>query len=604
MDESLKQERGLAGSTTLVIEPRRSLASARRWAVARWAEIACAALLALASAQMLSVVARKSITVDEIVMIPAAYYHLAAGDFQLIHEHPPLAKIIAALPLLFIQPDEARPDQITAPPYSAQANWDYTAYFWENNPALFDSISFWSRVPMIALAAALGVLIFRFARETFGPRAAVLSVALFSLEPTVLAHGRVVQTDIPAALGYLLFFVALRRYSTERTARRSLWLGVAAAVAILSKFSMLVAAPVLAAYFAALLWRAHRQGQARSTVFKHAALVALAALVVVNAAYFFRHRALAEADAEWIQKSFPSSAGDLTTMTNALSHVLPADFVLGILFQLRHNGEGHNAGLLGMYGNKGWWYYFPVAFALKTTLPFLLLSLASLAWAAREWWRTRDGRFLWLLAPFVIYTAFVLFSNIDIGVRYYLPAYTFLFILAGALLERLLRTRRARRAGALAAAALLCWTVVEAARAYPDHMSYMNQLASRAPHWWYLSDSNVEWGDDVRSLAEYLRARGETRVNGAFLGGYMTLRHYGVEYEDLLDDADEPAGLTAPRYTAIGASYLNGSTVPEYQLDGRDVTERERINTFDEYRRREPEKIFGGSIYLFREGGR
>jgi 4-amino-4-deoxy-L-arabinose transferase-like glycosyltransferase len=601
MDESLKQERGLAGGAGLVFEPRRAIFSARRWAIARWAEIACAALLALASAQMLAVVARKSITVDEIVMIPAAYYHLAAGDFQFIHEHPPLAKIVAAVPLLFVQPDEPRPDQITAPPGTTQAKWDYTAYFWEDNPALFDSISFWSRVPMIALTAALGVLIFLTAREMFGPRAAVLAVALFSLEPTVLAHGRVVQTDIPAALGYLLFFVALRRYSAERTARRALWLGAAAAVAILSKFSMLLVGPVLAAYFAYLPWRARRQKQVRSTVFKHTALVALAALVVVNAAYFFRHRALTDADAEWIQKSFPSGAGALTALTSALAHIIPADFILGILFQIWHNGQGHNAGFLGMYGDKGWWYYFPVAFALKTTIPFLLLSLASLAWGAWECWRRRDARLLWLLTPFAVYTLFVLFSNIDIGVRYYLPAYTFLFILAGALLERLLGSRRARRAGALAAVALLCWVAVEAVRAYPDHMSYMNQLASRAPHWWYLSDSNVEWGDDVRALAEYLRARGETRVNGAFLGGYMTMRHYGIEYVDLLNDADEPAGLPEPRYTAIGASYLNGSTVPQYQLDGRDVDERERVNTFDEYRRRTPEKIFGGSIYLFRE---
>ena len=422
-------------------------------------------LLALASAQMLAVVARKSITVDEIVMIPAAYYHLAAGDFQFIHEHPPLAKIVAAVPLLFVQPDEPRPDQISAPPGTTQAKWDYTAYFWEDNYALFDSISFWSRVPMIALTAALGVLIFLTARETFGPRAAVLAVALFSLEPTVLAHGRVVQTDIPAAFGYLLFFVALRHYSAERTARRALWLGAAAAVAILSKFSMLLAGPVLAAYFAYLLWRARRQKQMRATVFKHAALVTLAALVVVNAAYFFRHRSLTDTDAEWIQKSFPSGAGALTTMTSALAHVIPADFILGILFQIWHNGQGHNAGFLGMYGDKGWWYYFPVAFALKTTIPFLLLSLASLAWGARECWRRRDARFAWLLAPFAVYTVFVLFSNIDIGVRYYLPAYTFLFILAGALLERLLGSRRVRRAGALAAVALLCWVAVEAARA-------------------------------------------------------------------------------------------------------------------------------------------
>jgi signal transduction histidine kinase len=280
--------------------------------------------------------------------------------------------------------------------------------------------------------------------------------------------------------------------------------------------------------------------------------------------------------------------------------VLPTDFVLGVLWQLWHNQAGHNAGLLGMYSRTGWWYYFPVAFMLKTTLPFLTLSLASLAWGAYEFFRRRDRRFLFMLAPFAIYTGFVLLSRIDIGVRYYLPAYAFLFITGGALLERIWRARRAARAGAIVAAVLLGWMCVEAARAYPDHVSYMNQLASRAPHWWYLSDSNVEWGDDTRSLAEYLHARGETNVRAMFLGGFLTLHHYGVGYEDAL----APATGTPPRYTAIGASFLNGSTVPGYERDGRAVTDDERVNTFDEYRRRTPEKIFGGSIYLFREDAR
>ncbi len=332
-------------------------------------------------------------------------------------------------------------------------------------------------------------------------------------------------------------------------------------------------------------------------------VVAVVALVVVNAAYLFNHRALVEADVRLIREAFPSHDHAATWAIHLLSFVLPTDFVVGVVFQLWHNRVGHAAGLLGMYSDTGWWYYFPVAFALKTTLPFLLLSIAALAWAAREWFQRRDPRLLWLLAPFALYTAFVLFSNIDIGVRYYLPAYPFLFILAGALLGRLLPSRRARRAGAFAAAALLCWAAFEAARAYPDHMTYMNQLASRAPHWWYLSDSNVEWGDDVRDLAAYLRARGETRVRGAFLGGFLTLRHYGVEYLDVLPE--DPKAVTPPaRYTAIGASFLNGSTVPlRKKPDGQMPTDRERVNTFDAYRRRKPEAIFGGSIYLFREDG-
>jgi hypothetical protein len=138
-------------------------------------------------------------------------------------------------------------------------------------------------------------------------------------------------------------------------------------------------------------------------------------------------------------------------------------------------------------------------------------------------------------------------------------------------------------------------------------MTYMNQLARGRERWWYLSDSNVEWGDDVRGLALYLRERGETRAGGALLG-WQILELYGVGQAAVFVPPGEAREET--RYVAVGASLLNGSTVPDGFDDGTDLTEDERVNYFDEFRRREPEKIFGGSIYLYRmkegkdEGGR
>jgi hypothetical protein len=597
MDESLNQEASEQG--VLVFEPRAALRRAREWARARAYTLACAALLSAMSLQMFAVISRKSITVDEIVLIPAACYHLAAGNCQLVNEHPPLVKLISGLPLLFVQPNEAKPEKFGVAPNSPAGKWRYEESFWEENFALFDSLSFWGRLPMLALSFATGLLLFFFARDLFGPRAALLAVALYSLEPTVLAHGRVVQTDMAASFGYLLVLHTLQRYLRAPSVRRALLTGVAGGVACTAKFSMLLVGPVVGAVFLALLWRARRDRAGRKRVALHACIVALAAVLFVNATYFFDHRALDAEDVLWAKGAFPSAYETVLRAAGALSYVLPTDFVLGVFWQVWHNGDGHNAGLLGMYGRTGWWYYFPVAFALKTTLPFLLLSLAALAWGTYELFRRHDRRFLFVLAPFAVYFGFVLMSHIDIGVRYLLPAYMLLFVACGALLERLVRSRGVRRAGLAAAVALVGWMCVEAVRAFPDHLSYMNQLASARPHWWYLSDSNVEWGDDVRALAEYLRARGETSVRGGFLGGFLVLHHYGVGYEDAL--APHAEGSPRPRYTAVGASFLNGSTVPGYEREGRDVTEEERVNAFDEYRRRTPEKIFGGSIYLFRE---
>jgi Dolichyl-phosphate-mannose-protein mannosyltransferase len=599
MDERLNPS-DLDDAKTIELNPRRILTWVSVWTRAHAAELGCAAMLTLMSLQMLVVISRKSITIDEIVMIPSGYYHVAAHNFELIHDHPPLSKIVAALPLLFIQPEEIRPDQITGLPGSPDERWAHMEKFWENNPDKFLSLSFWPRVFMIALTVGLALLIFHFARELFGPVAAVLAVALFALEPTVLAHGRVVQTDMPAAFGYFLFFFMLRRYALDQSFKRAAWLGFATGVAVLTKFSMLLVGPIIVSHFAVEIWRSspRREGLKRCGI--HFAVTAAVAIFIVNAAYFFQHRRLASWDVQWIQESFPSIAGPLTSVTNLLSYIVPADFVLGILRQIWHNGIGHPAGFLGMYSRTGWWYYFPVAFSLKTTIPFLLLSLTALGWAGAKAIRKRDSDYVWILAPYLIYTVYVLFSRIDIGVRYYLPAYPFLFILGGALLASLLKSRKAARAGMFVAIGLLAWIGIEAVRAFPDHMSYLNQFAAGRPHWWYLSDSNVEWGDDIPALAAYLRARGETRVHANLLGDFLVLHHYGVEPLKMADEKNQEPEKT--RYAAIGASFLNGSTVPDMMIDGHAATEDERVNFFDKYRHKTPEAVFGGSIYLYREG--
>jgi dolichyl-phosphate-mannose-protein mannosyltransferase len=555
-------------------------------------------LLCAMAANMVTVVARKSITIDEIVMIPSAYYHLAKGNFDLVRDHPPLSKIIAALPLLGLNIRTIKPAEAGAPLHSAGYIWAHYERFWEDNRARFRQISFWARIPPILLTIGLGVLIFAFTRELFNARAGVLAVALFSLEPTVLAHGRVVQTDIPAAFGYLLLLFALYRYLGCPAWARAAAVGAGGGVACLAKFSMLLVVPILVVTFAIMIYLAPRYGWRRERIWAHAGLAAVVALLVINASYGFHSRHLLPSDEQWIAESFLGHSAIVKPAVLVLSYILPTDFLLGVIWQIWHNQVGHNGYLLGEYSATGWWYYFPIAFALKTPLPFLAASIMAIGWCAFRGFVQRDRTCLFLLAALAIYVGVSLVARINIGVRYFLPAYALLFVMAGAALDRFIRFRRARPAGMAFAAGVLAWMVFEAARAYPNHIPYMNQLASGRPHWQYLSDSNVEWGDDVRELANYLRARGETQVRSAVLGGFLVLRYYNIENVDLIHP--EEAVNTKTRYVAIGASFLNGSTVPG-RVHGRQLTEDERVHLFAAYKSRQPEAVIGGSIFVYRE---
>ncbi|MGH8865951.1 MAG: glycosyltransferase family 39 protein, partial [Burkholderiales bacterium] len=523
------------------------------------AEFMSAALLLLMAVNMLAANSRKGITNDEIVHIPAGYHHLVLGQFELNNEHPPLVKMWAALPLLLIQPNEAPPTAAEQQGNFQNFGWGYDQRFWENNKDRFETIVFWTRAMMIVLACGLGVLIFAYARDLFGSRAAVIAVALYTLEPTVLAHGRIVHTDIPAALAFLLFFFVLRKYLQARTLSRALLLGMASGLALITKFSMIVLQPVLAALALTALAFAPRLNESRKQILLHAGILALLILLIVNAAYRFQRPPLVPGDEQWVQNRSPESFDHWMLFFRAGSKIVPTYYLLGQYNVMLHNRDGHPASLLGQYSFKGWWYYFPVAFALKTSLPFLIITVAALAWIIwRLIWK-KDKRILWLLIPGAIYAALSMASHLNIGIRHFLPVYPFLFIAAGALLERLFRLTSAHHLTVAIVVLMFGWMTVEMLRAYPDYIPYMNQLASGHPHWWYLSDSNVEWGDDARALADYLHARGETDVRGALAGGWGSLGPYGIHYYEIFPKPGQVIPET--RFVAIGASFLNGSTI-------------------------------------------
>jgi 4-amino-4-deoxy-L-arabinose transferase-like glycosyltransferase len=553
-----------------------------------------AGLLLFMAVNLFSVTARKSITIDETLIIPSGYYYLNSRTFFIEPDHPPLSKILAGMPLLFLPLKTPELGDLRGEP-SDEQTITASNRFWTTNRQQFETVSFWARVPMIILTLLLGALIYSFARRLFNPRAAVLAVALFSLEPTILAHGRVIK-DIHVAFAYLLFFLALYLYGSKPTWRRALWLGLACGLALTAKYSMLILVPVLLISFFFFELQPP-PGTGRRRLLMQLLIAAVSIFLILRASFFSHNGPLIAADLETLVRNDPAHSSLLLSALKLLSAFAPPYFVYGVYRTFVHNEVGHPGFLLGAYSDHGWWYYFPVAFALKTTIPFLLLTIFSLGWAALGAIK-REVKFLILLVPVLIYGLMAMFASINIGIRHLLPIFPFLFILGGALLDRLLSARRNHRLAVALVVIVIAACAAESVRAYPNYIPYMNQFAGGHPAWEYLSDSNVEWGDDAGALAEYLKQRGETRTRAAFLGGSVLMPLYGVEYIDLLSPPGTP--LPDTRYVALGASFLNGSTVPGWsEGSGRETKEQQR-NFFADYRKRTPEAVFGGSIYLYR----
>src|SRR5215475_9573476 len=143
-----------------------------------------------------------SATSDEAVHLAAGYSYWKTHDFRLNPEHPPLAKLIASLPLLWVRPrlDLSHSDWETADQYRFGFNFLY------GNDA--DRLLFWSRSAMVVLASIGLIVTFLWARDLFGPHAGIFAAGMYAFCPNVLAHGVLVTTDVPlGALTTLTLFL-------------------------------------------------------------------------------------------------------------------------------------------------------------------------------------------------------------------------------------------------------------------------------------------------------------------------------------------------------------------------------------------------------------
>jgi hypothetical protein len=321
--------------------------------------------------------------------------------------------------------------------------------------------------------------------------------------------------------------VAFERLLERVTAARVGVSAFALGAALLSKHSALLLGVVLPALAAGRLLLRRREGQkeppARALV--ALALTAAVAWGVVWTGYRFRFAAAADPAATGSLTWRAPSGGvvDGAARFAAAQRWLPEAYAHG-LADLTARAQSRRAFLLGRYSNEGWWYYFPVAFALKTPLPMIvLLGLAVFAMRAGP---RVPALFLWL--PAAAFAAVSLTTRVNIGYRYVLPLLPFLFVAAGRAGAWLWSTGRG---GRVAAALLVAWYALGTLRTHPHHLSYFNEIAG-GPYggYRYLVDSNVDWGQDLMRLRAFVEENKIARVRLSYFGTAPPDR-YGIPHE-------------------------------------------------------------------------
>ena len=530
----------------------------------------------------------KSGTWDETTHLPAGYLHLRFADYDFNREHPPLVKMLAALPLLFVD--------IKVPhrewPLDTYKEFEFGHRFlYEANDG--DQLLFLGRVAVLPLALLLGSVVFLWAKQLFGREAALLALLLYSLEPNILAHSGLVHTDFGAACFTFITVYSFYRLVQQVSLTHLAFAGFALGLALVTKFSTITLIPILVvlAAFVGILQgpielqlagvRGRRvSSQVSKLLILCGAMVGmwLLAYGTIWTSYRFGYEGPLVPEKRSIEREL------LGTEETSL---LPRAYLDGLSHVFKSSKR--YAFLMGERSTDGWWYYFIVTFLLKTPLPLLLL-LAFTPLTLHRLWREKPVAVLCLLVPVLLVFGVASASRLNIGHRHILPIYPFLIVMASSLLPWALRQRNLVKGGL---SALAVWYVISSGSIFPHYLAYFNELVGGPSNGYkYLVDSNLDWGQDLKGLKRYMDEHGIRRVWLSYFGT-ASPDYYGIAYNYLpsyLIFHPNPEKEPTP-YVAISATNLQGVYLPVLRLSP---------DFFEPLKHRQPIAKIGYSIFLYR----
>lgn len=470
-----------------------------------------------------------------------------------------------------------------------------------------EHIMFLARIPTIWLGILLAAIGGRWAAEmasgwrrigNHGLRrglAGFITLLLLALDPNILAHTRLVTTDLGLTAAAAFAGFTLWRYLSHPEWIRAIVAGFALGLLLNTKFTALLFLPFFGILILLGIWAYYRSSKSAAardiwkTFFQVTIIYPFVGFLVLWAGHGFQSSPL---------------AAPLPMLGDAGGASVPLANYLDQLLDIGNRLEVSTpAFLLGQYSDSGWWYYFPVAFVFKTPLPVLLL----LVWAFGQLFRrTLRGDFkrypawfdiLALLIPAAGYFAIALTTSINLGYRHLLPILPFIYVFIGVVVAQTISEPEITHARnrSRVAATLLGWFVIVSLWIYPHYLAFFNLLAGGPNNGWrVLVDSNLDWGQDLKRLETWMESSGVDHVLLSYFGEARP-DYYGISYTGL--DSFPPRLMNpnarpfyppdpAPGWYAISATNLQGVHFADH-------------DQFAIFREDRPVEKIGYSIFLF-----
>jgi hypothetical protein len=549
---------------------------------------------------------QKSATFDEPNKLISGYANLKWRDYRLGPDHPPLARMITALPLLALNiPDPRNQNRLWEDSLvSDNARRLFTQAMLYRVDA--DWILFWGRIPVVGIAVILGFFVFFWARELYGSASAIVALFLYGFDPNILAHARLATSDLALTLFSFLSLYAFYQTCKRFTWSASLTCGLLIACAGLSKHNgwlVLITVLILGSavtlsgkHWPVGIWKLRPLETKKRKVCLFISFILVTAMLIylmIWASYGFRYRAVPALPVGAVTLAAPAT-GLGTSLLQAMKEIrfFPEAYLEGILIALIRIGRGHHYFLLGDLSTAGWWYYFLVAFLVKTPLPTLFLLGLGCAVAITKRVPLRKREYF-LLAPVGVYFLASTLSNYNLGLRYILPIYPFLFVFISRLVPSY---GEIQQKGKWAAGTLVAlWYLISSQGIYPHYLAYFNEFTGGADSGYkVLVDSNLDWGQDLKGLKKWM-LKNRVDLIGLSYFGTADPRYYEIPFVYLpsipfyYPGHEERDVGRKPDFFAISATNLQGVFLNE--------SDRKELAPF---LKKEPITKVGHSIFIYR----
>lgn len=562
-----------------------------------------------------------ALTFDETAHLPAGYSYLAKKDYRMNPEHPPLAKDLAALPLMFL--DINFPDESPSWKEGSQGRWwvqfnfGSELLYQSGNDA--DKMIFWGRFPMILLLIFLGWFLFRWARELRGNKMALLVLTLFCFSPTFIAHGRLVTTDVAAALGAVMSTYYYLKFLKKPSKRNILFAGLVVGISMLFKFSLILLVPFFGIITLVAGWlKARIEAKPLfKNILKYIGLATIVGLIAVFAVVWpgYQYNMMNyPTDLQFEEnKAFletttipePLINLNLWMSKNPIFRPL-SQYSLGLLMATNRTATGNTTFFLGMVSASGWWFYFPVIYFLKIPLAFHVLLIASLLgciatikkgsrYKIRDWIDGHLAEFSMLIFLLIYFTTSIT-GSLNIGVRHLLPTIPFLYLLVSiGINDNIKRIKKPFfKKGAIAfVVILLCWYAASSLMVFPHYLTYFNESVGGPKNGYkYAVDSNLDWGQDLKRLKKWAEQNNIDKIYIDYFGGGNLDYYFDDKYERW-DGRNLSSNFPKGNYLAISSTLLQGGRAnPTPDFD-------QSTNYYSWLDKYKLETIIGNSIFVY-----